>query len=160
MVTTQKGRRSRKLTDGERALAMQVFLDHFAKNANLTQAAAAATVSRQTVYVWQEHDTDGFAERFHVAEAQANDAIDAEIHRRAITGTLKPVYQGGKKVGSIREYSDTLLIFLAKSRMEKYRDTTKHEHSGPGGGPIPLAIGPEDAARIAAAVERMRERED
>jgi len=32
------------------------------------------------------------------------------------------------------------------------------EHSGPEGGAIPLTIASEDAARIATAIERMRER--
>ena len=162
MVTNlalQKRRRlGGKLTNGERTEAMRVFLDHFAKEANMTRAAAAAGVSRNTVYAWQEHDTDGFSERYHVAEAQANDAIDAEINRRAITGTLKPVYQGGKKVGCIREYSDVLLIFLAKARMpHKYRETTRLEHTGADGGPIEVAdVRERLAARLAALAERRR----
>lgn len=49
--------------------------------------------------------------------------MEAEAWRRGKTGVLKPVYQGGKKVGSVREYSDTLLIFMLKgTRPEKYRD--------------------------------------
>ena len=51
--------------------------------------------------------------------------------RRAAEGTLKPVYQGGKLVGEIREFSDTLLIFLLKGkRPEVYRENVKVEHSG------------------------------
>ena len=39
----------------------------------------------------------------------------------------------------VREYSDTLLIFLLKShRPGVYRETLRQEHSGPGGGPIPI----------------------
>ena len=36
--------------------------------------------------------------------------------RRAKDGNLRPVFQGGELVGHIREFSDTLGIFLLKSR--------------------------------------------
>ena len=43
--------------------------------------------------------------------------------RRASEGTLKPVFYQGKMCGEIREYSDTLLIFLLKARRpETYRE--------------------------------------
>jgi hypothetical protein len=32
----------------------------------------------------------------------------------AYEGVERPVYEGGKKVGVVQEYSDTLLIFLSK----------------------------------------------
>ena len=48
---------------------------------------------------------------------------ETEAWRRGKAGVLKPVYQGGKKVGSVREYSDTLPILCSKARdPEKYRD--------------------------------------
>ena len=40
--------------------------------------------------------------------------LETEAWRRAVKGTKKPVYQGGKKVGTITEYSNTLLMFLIK----------------------------------------------
>ncbi len=46
-----------------------------------------------------------------------------------MTGVLRPVFQGGKHVGDIREYSDTLLQFLLKGeRPEKFRE--RYEVSG------------------------------
>jgi hypothetical protein len=45
-----------------------------------------------------------------------------EIRRRAIEGWNDPVYQMGQRVGSVRKYSDVLLIFLAKRLMPEYRD--------------------------------------
>lgn len=57
--------------------------------------------------------------------------LEREAFRRAHTGTLKPIYQGGEKVGSVREYSDTLMIFLLKgARPQKYRENHKVEVSG------------------------------
>jgi hypothetical protein len=45
----------------------------------------------------------------------------------------------GKKPLGLREYSDTLLMFLLKGLLpERYRDRVKAEISGPAGGPIPI----------------------
>jgi len=52
------------------------------------------------------------------------------LMRRAKDGTLRPVYQGGELVGHIREYSDTLGIFLLKSRRRHiYGERREIEHS-------------------------------
>ena len=67
------------------------------------------------------------------------DMLEDEAVRRAKDGVERPVYQGGKLVGHVQEYSDTLLIFLLKgARPEKYRDRVQRELSGPGGQTIQL----------------------
>lgn len=119
-----------------------VFLKHFAQCGVVTAAARKAGINRQSVYVYRDRHPD-FAERWKQAEAEAVEMAEAEMHRRAVVGVLKPVYQGGEKVGAIREYSDTLLIFMLKARRPAvYRDTSRvvlagdandpvrHEHSG------------------------------
>lgn len=105
------------------------FLKAYSELGVVTHAAAAAGVSRQTIYQWQEHD-EAFGLLMNQSRGEADDAIRREIHRRAIDGLDKPVYQGGRQVGTIREYSDTLLIFLAKSRMPEFRDKQQIEHTG------------------------------
>ena len=40
---------------------------------------------------------------------------EAELFRRGVKGYLKPVYQQGRKVGTIREFSDVALIFYLKT---------------------------------------------
>lgn len=125
--TDEKRRQGDHLTAAERAKVQARFLTAYAKTGIILRASKAAKVDRTTVYYWQEHD-EHFALRMNQARAEADDALREEIRRRAVTGTLKPVYQGGHFVGTIREYSDTLLIFLAKSRMPEFRE--KVEHSG------------------------------
>ena len=39
-----------------------------------------------------------------------------------------PVYQGGKKVGSVRKYSDLLLIFLLKAAAPETDRDNYHDH--------------------------------
>lgn len=62
------------------------------------------------------------------------DRLEAEMARRAIEGVDKPVFYKGEEVGTIREYSDTLAIALAKGvRPEKFRENVKLEGSLTGG---------------------------
>jgi hypothetical protein len=101
-----------------------------------------------------------------IAKMQGVDVLEAEAVRRAHEGVTKPIFHGGKRaidvvqnpVGSIkwdetgkpigipaavRDYSDTLLIFLLKGRNPAaFGDRLKQEHSGPGSTPIPVIIMP------------------
>ena len=64
---------------------------------------------------------------------------------------MKAVYHMGEVVGTEREYSDTLLIFLLKGAMpEKYHENVKLEHDGSAELLEELAAG---RARVAAARE-------
>ncbi len=43
--------------------------------------------------------------------------------RRAVEGVIKPVFHQGKRVGTLRVYSDSLLMFLLRARRpEKFAD--------------------------------------
>lgn len=107
---------------------------------NVTDSARAAGVSRSTVYEWRAED-DSFASAWDAALDEAADAMEREAWRRAIEGVDEPVFgaignnQGSGEIGTVRKYSDTLLIFLMKgARPEKYRD--RHEVTGKDGAPL------------------------
>ena len=144
-------RATRKTTKKER------FLRALAQKGTVTAAAKAAAISRQHVYKWRESDPV-FAKAWDEALDEAVDHMEAEARRRAVDGVLKPVYQGGQRVGTIREYSDTLLIFLLKgAKPEKYRERSSHELTGKDGGPIEVADARERlASRIASIATRSR----
>lgn len=106
-------------------------------------ACKKAKISPNTVYGWREVDQEtGYtAKEFCRLELEARDfykqTLEEEADRRGKNGVLRPVYQGGKRVGSIREFSDNLLMFRLKALdPEKYKDRVAAEHSGPKGGPI------------------------
>lgn len=108
--------------DENRHPKKEAFLAAYSKLGNISAAAKAAKIDRHSHYLWMD-DGDEYRERFADAHQQACEALETEARRRAVTGTLKPIYQGGKKVGAIREFSDTLLIFLMKAAMPyKYRE--------------------------------------
>jgi len=99
-----------------------------ASGGNVTRACEAIDVARLTAYRWREDDPE-FAADWERAKAAGLDALEDEATRRAFEGNDKPVYQQGQNVGTIREYSDTLAIFLLKGgKPEKYKDRV--EHSG------------------------------
>lgn len=106
------------------------FLAAFSKLGNITSASKTAKCSRTEVYRWLKEDAD-FAASFDTAQTEAMEHLEAEAHRRAVTGTLKPVFHQGVQCGQIREFSDTLLIFLMKAGNPlKYRENKFVEHGG------------------------------
>lgn len=114
----------------------QTFLDELSKCGNVKDACAAAGVGRRTAYDWRAKDPE-FAQAWDSALDEAADTMEREAFRRAVEGIEKPVFgslgrgEGTGEVGRVREYSDTLLIFLLKAaRPEKYRERTETRHTG------------------------------
>lgn len=135
-TTPKKRARGVRLTPEQKTAAQTLFLTVFAQSANLTAACRRAGIDRSTVYRWQEHDT-AFTVRYHEAEAEANDVVRAAIFQRAVNGVDKPLHHNGRLVRdedgrpvTVKDYSDTLLIFLAKARMPEFRDKQQVEISG------------------------------
>lgn len=121
-------------------LKKRAFLLSFAECGNIRRAAEESGVTRRAHYFWLKEDPD-YAEAFEDAKEMAIEALEEEARRRAHDGVDKPVFYKGDKVATVKEYSDTLLIFLLKSlRPEKYRDHYQLEHTGPGGEPIAVQI--------------------
>jgi hypothetical protein len=70
------------------------------------------------------NEDDDFAATVDVILAATNEVIEEEVYRRAVIGVDKPLVHKGELTGAtVKEYSDNLLMFLAKARMPaKYRD--------------------------------------
>jgi hypothetical protein len=110
------------------------FLTIFGEVVSVSRAAKKARVHRSTIYDWINKDA-AFKIKFEAACQVALGALEDEAVRRAFEGTKKPVYQGGKKVGMLTEYSDTLMIVLLKARApEKYKE--RQELTGKNGTPL------------------------
>ena len=127
----------------------KAFLAAYAGCGNITDAARKAKCNRSSHYAWMENAA--YAETFAAAHKQACETLESEARRRAVSGVRKPVYYQGDVVGLVREYSDTLLIFLLKAALpEKYRDDYRAELTNPNDLAERLAAG---RARIAEARE-------
>lgn len=109
-------------TEKGEAAQLERFLDALSQTASVTRACEVASLPRRTVYNWRARDP-AFAGAWEAALDLGTDALEDEAVRRAMQGTERPVYQGKTLVGHIRDYSDTLLIFMLKARRpEKYRE--------------------------------------
>lgn len=82
---------------------------------NVSEAARRVGVARGWHYEILNEDPEY---RKAVADAfeEAADNLEAEAVRRGVKGVTKPVFQGGRRVGYVQEYSDTLLLALLKGR--------------------------------------------
>lgn len=99
-----------------------IFLRTLAETGNVKRACRAAKVDRSTAYRLRKANL-GFQDAWDEAMEIAVGLLEDEAWRRAREGVLEPVYYKGDKVGSLRKYSDTLLIFLLKAHNPaKYRE--------------------------------------
>lgn len=105
------------------------FLEALKRTGMVSAAAAAAGVGRRTVYDHRKVD-EAFAEQWDDVVEDALEEMEAEAYRRAVVGVHKPVFHAGQLVGTIREYSDQLLIFLLRARRpEKYSERYRVQHA-------------------------------
>lgn len=98
------------------------FLLKLAETGNVARACRVAKINRSTAYLHRK-DSEDFRAAWTEAVEIAVGLLEDEAWRRAREGVLEPVYQGGKLVGKVHKYSDTLLIFLLKAHNPaKYRE--------------------------------------
>ncbi len=123
-MATERTKRTPKKRDWQ-----TTFLTELAARGSVSGACKAAACSRANAYAERERDAT-FAARWDEAKREAVELMEDEARRRAVEGVDRPVFQGGVQVGTVREYSDTLLIFLLKAHDPKYRDKQQVEHTG------------------------------
>lgn len=97
----------------------EAFLKAVVQAGSISLAAHAVGIDRRTHYYWKERDPEYF-EKFKDATAEYREHlcenIETEIYRRGHDGVDKPVYQGGKRVGTVREYSDLVIDLPREGR--------------------------------------------
>lgn len=145
---------------GRAAAQRKAFLAALSDGLSISGAARQAGVARGTLYHWRDDDPD-FAMGWRDAEEAGADALEDEALRRAVSGLVEPVFYGGKEVGEVRKYSDSLLVFLLKARRpDKYRDRVSAEVSGSNGGAVELSDTDREArinSLLAVAARRAAE---
>jgi hypothetical protein len=124
-------RRRRPLT----ATATAKFLDALAAGWSVKHAAELTSYHRSRFYD-ARHADDEFATAWDDAVAAGTQVLEDEALRRAVHGVDEPVFQKGEQVGTIRRYSDNLLMFLLKKRDPSYRENARLEVTGQDGEPI------------------------
>jgi len=92
----------------------RLFLTHLAETGNVSASAEATGLPRHHVYEWRRQDEE-FAQGWEDALVVAVDKLALEARRRALDGIEEVRYFQGEPVGSIRKYSDQLLMFLLRA---------------------------------------------
>lgn len=112
------------------------FLSHLSECGNVTKAAELAELSRCYLYQRKRSDEQFSADWEEAARIGAL-RLEDEARRRAVDGWEEPVWNRGEMCGTVRKYSDTLLIVLLKAHhKDKYGDKVRQELTGPDGGPV------------------------
>jgi hypothetical protein len=113
------------------------FLDLLAETGNVSRAASTCNLPRRTLYCCRATDP-AFAAAWEESLEIGLDALEDEAMRRAREGVEEPIFNGGLRCGTVRKYSDLLLIFLLKSRRPQRYGGAVHRDSLPA--PQPLTI--------------------
>jgi hypothetical protein len=130
MADEQRTTKSNTVPAAFSNVTQAAFLAAYAQFGMVKRAAQVAKINRTTHHDWLRDDPT-YRPRFEAAHHQAITAWEDEVSRRAFLGTRKPVYQGGKKVGSVLEFSDGLAQFLLKANNhEMYGDKSTVALSG------------------------------
>lgn len=77
-------------------------------------AARSCGLKIATVRAWKQKNPE-FSLAWIEATQAYRESLEHEAYRRAVNGTLRPVYYKGNEVGSVREYSDRLLELLLRA---------------------------------------------
>lgn len=98
------------------------FLTQLAECGQVRLACERASIHRTTAYAARKSDPE-FAAQWETALQQAGELLEQEAWRRAHDGVDEPQFYKGTVCGTVRKYSDVLLIFLLKAVFpEKYRE--------------------------------------
>ncbi len=95
------------------------FLVAFRKLGHVGNACKESGVSHDIVWLWRK--SDKFSDLYEDARKSITMMLESEAYRRAVTGTLKPVWYQGGQCGTEREFSDMLLKTLLQANDHKYR---------------------------------------
>lgn len=107
------------------------FLRRLRECGLVNKSAALCRLSRSVVYQ-HKRNSPKFAKAWDQAVDEAVDSVlIEEATRRAVRGVRKPLTHQGEftkdadgNINFIREYSDSLLMFLIKGRRPEYRQAT------------------------------------
>ena len=91
------------------------FLAVLWETGNVSAAARRAGTSRSVCYRHRRRHA-GFAAAWEDALEEAADRLEMEAFRRAVDGVGEERFFGGRVIGEVTRYSDSLLMFLLRAR--------------------------------------------
>lgn len=117
----KKGKKARRPRARTRARARDRFIRRLAESGNVADSCRKARLPQRTAYDLRKSDPE-FAALWKEAEEISIDGLEDEARRRGVEGWDEPVYQKGRKVGTIKRHSDRMLEILLKGHRPKFRE--------------------------------------
>lgn len=146
--------------DGWTAAKKEKFIAVLAETANVSMAIKAVGMSVPTTYRLRKTSpafAKAWAEALEIGVAQ----LEMMVLDKALNGEEKPIYYGGKVIGTAPAYSERLAIFLLKAHKPEVYGTaplTARFRKEPT--PEPVVDAEEARARMLALLDRVSERLD
>jgi hypothetical protein len=91
------------------------FIEVLRKTANVSAAAASATIATSTAYRWRTK-IEAFRVAWDDAIGAALDDLEAALLDRAVNGVEKPITYAGNIVATVKTYSDNLALAILRAR--------------------------------------------
>lgn len=106
-----------------RHVRMASFIEAVGLHGRSLKAAKAVGVPYSLLWIWKARYPE-FAEAWEAAKVAGLEAVEDELHRRAVEGIERPLTWRGERTGHfVTEYSDRLLEFELKALdPERYRE--------------------------------------
>lgn len=122
-ATTTRQRRSRAIED---AACKRAFLRAYVCCGSIARTTHVLHMDHQRHLRWLAKDpayAEAFGEAAYAYRMGLLEICEKEIHRRAVEGIDVPIHYQGKRVDTIKKWSDVLLMFLTKQLDPSYRDS-------------------------------------
>lgn len=141
-MSANSGRASTRVHDQKVAK----FFRELSRSGSVTLASERSGIRRYTLYRMRSND-EKFAKRWDRHLSLGIDRLQDDALRRAVDGVERPVWRGGKKVGTVQQYDNRLLQFLLRA----HRPEIYAEKKQGGVPPLPFDL----AERLAASQPRL-----
>lgn len=113
---------NKKPTNNKPGVWQPRFIEALRELGHVGKACELAKVSKQTVYNYRRDDKE-FEKAWDLAIEDAAWSLEDEAWRRGRDGVDKPIVYKGIITGTMKEYSDTLLMFMLKGiKPDKFAD--------------------------------------
>lgn len=126
-----------KKPDDEAKAAKEAIVSHYGDCGTLLEASKRAKVGYSTARLWQDSDP-----AFAMALKQAAGVFVQTIEEKA------------RQIAIVDGDPKTVMFFLRCLDREKYGDTRRMEHTGPGGGPIMIHSTDQAKAQLVAVAHQ------
>ena len=137
----------------------RAIIDNYTQTGSVARALKILGVNK--LHIKNHHldlaRNEAYAAAFKEAQASTLSIIEAEMFRRAVQGATQPVFYEGRVCGHTREYSDKLLLALArKFDRASYGESTGDINIGIGAVLSTGASASESITRLRAFVDSVK----